>query len=726
MPNIHISESVRFLKSVGPKRAELFEKIGINSIKDMLFFLPSRHLDRSTTLTSDKVIEYLINGYEGEVTIIGRVIDSEVIRYGKKQIFKVQLRDSTGFFECVWFQGIKYFKNRFKENEEYAIAAKPVLTKYGNLQFSHPDFDRITTDEYRDFNSTGRIIPFYKLPKEIRGKNLGDYSLRRIIGNAVEDYSEQLEETLPDGIIENYKLPSIKETISSIHFPKSIEQLSTAKKRFKFEELFYLEALLALRKYNIKGYVEGNSFKVKSRLVHNFLDKLPFELTQDQLDVLHDIRLDMEKSSPMNRMLQGDVGSGKTIVAVISMLIAIDNNHQAVMMAPTEILANQHFESITKFLNGLDIKIYLLLGGQKKSERKEILEKINFEKRAIIIGTHALFEEGVKFRKLGLVVIDEQHRFGVAQRSKLIEKSFSPDILIMTATPIPRTLTMTAYGDLDLSIIKARPKNRLPIKTYLRSDKKLPDIYKFICDKKEEGYQSYIVYPLVEDSDKLDLKSAETHFAELKNTYFKNLNLGIVHGKMNWTEKENVMKRFAEKEFDVLISTTVIEVGIDIPDANIMIINDANRFGLSQLHQLRGRVGRSDKQAYCILVADDKFVVNSKKLNFNFEYLSNAQIEKFKSAIRLNSMVKCESGFDLSEIDLKLRGPGNIFGTEQSGLSNLQFANIAEDGDILTAAKEASFKIVESDPKLEKEIHACIKNKLFESYSENLKFSQIA
>ncbi|MBI9072212.1 MAG: ATP-dependent DNA helicase RecG [Melioribacteraceae bacterium] len=726
MSQIKITDSVKYIKSVGPKRAELFEKIGIRSIKDLLFFLPTRHLDRSTTLTADKVIDHLINGYEGEVTIIGRVVDSEIIRYGKKQIFKVQMRDSTGFFECVWFQGIKFFKGRFQENEEYAIAAKPVLTKYGNLQFSHPDFDKLDSEEFSDFNNTGKIIPFYKLPKEVKGKNLGDYSLRKIISNAVENFGNQLKETLPEEIIKSNDLGGINETIQSIHFPNSLEQLGDAKKRFKFEELFYLEALLALRKFNIKGNIPGYSFKVKSRLVHNFLEKLPFELTQAQLNVLHDIRLDMESNSPMNRMLQGDVGSGKTIVALISMLITADNGYQSVIMAPTEILANQHYKTISSLLAGLNINVYLLLGGQKKSERKEILEKINSDEKSIIIGTHALFEDEVIFRKLGLVVIDEQHRFGVAQRSRLIDKSHSPDILIMTATPIPRTLTMTVYGDLDLSIIKERPGNRLPIKTYLRGEKKLPDIYKFICDKNKEGYQAYIVYPLVEDSDKLDLKSAETHFAELKETYFSDISLGIVHGKMSWKEKEEVMKGFSDKKFDVLISTTVIEVGIDIPDANIMVINDASRFGLSQLHQLRGRVGRSDKQAYCILVAEDKFVVSSNKLNFNFEYLSNAQIEKFKAAIRLSSMVKCNSGFDLSEIDLKLRGPGNIFGTEQSGLPNLQFSDLREDTEILLNAKNSAFSIIENDPTLINPAYNCIKRKLKEVYSENLKFSQIA
>jgi ATP-dependent DNA helicase RecG len=448
----------------------------------------------------------------------------------------------------------------------------------------------------------------------------------------VEEYAQYAEETLPPDILKEHDLQSIADSIRNIHFPEDSDKLAASMRRFKFEELFYLQILIALRKYNLTKAISGYSMKVQSRLVHNFLEKLPFELTKGQLSVLTDIRKDMEKPHPMNRLLQGEVGSGKTIVSLISMLIAVDNGYQAALMAPTEILADQHYRNITRQLEGLGVTPVLLLGGQKKKERDEILARIADGEAHIIIGTHAILEENVRIPKLGLAVIDEQHRFGVAQRSKLINKSQSPDVLIMTATPIPRTLTMSVYGDLDLSLISEMPKNRIPIKTLLRSDNKLPEIYKFIVEKnKEEGYQSFLVFPLVQESEKMELKAAEKYYDELQNGELKDLRLGLIHGKMPWREKEEVMYRFKAKEFDALISTSVIEVGIDIPDANIMVINDAHRYGLSQLHQLRGRVGRGSQQAYCILVSQPEFVRSSKGLNYNFEYLSAEQIEKNKS-----------------------------------------------------------------------------------------------
>ena len=728
-----LNQSVQYLKSIGPKRAESFRKIGIETIHDLLFYFPSRHLDRTTTLSAAKAYGYLMNGYDGELTIIGKVEDIEKRNFNRKEILKIQFRDATGYFECVWFQGAKYFSNIFNVGDIFAVSGKTSISKYGNLQFTHPDFDRITEDESVSFLNTGKIIPFYRIPKELKVTNLGDLSIRRILKYAVDNYVELLTENLPQSLIETNKLPSIVDAVKNFHFPESKENLTLASKRFKFEEAFYLEVLVALRKQNYKRKLEGYTFGIKTNLVSNFLKTLPFNLTKTQLRALSEIKRDLMQPSPMNRLLQGDVGSGKTIVALIAMLIAVDNGYQSALMVPTEILADQHAKNISKMMKKLyevhkdrEIKVALLIGGQKKSVREQKLESIELQEADIIIGTHALFEEKVNFKKLGLVVVDEQHRFGVAQRARLLAKGKTPHVLVMSATPIPRTLSMSIYGDLDNSIIDEMPKNRIPIKTFLRGDGKLSDIYKFISDKKKDGYQSFIVYPLVEESEKLELKAAETYFKILTEDFLPDLNIGLIHGRMSWQEKEEVMYLFLEKKFDVLVSTTVIEVGIDIPDANIILINDAHRFGLSQLHQLRGRVGRGKKQAYCILVTKDEYALANHKLNLETDYLSPVQLDKYKSAVRLQTMVKYLDGFKVAEIDLKLRGPGDIFGTRQSGFPELKHVDIIHDTEIIINAKKAAFSIIENDPHLEHKSNQIIKNNLLQHYRNNLKYASIA
>lgn len=727
-----LNSSVQYIKSVGPKRAAAFNKVGIHTIRDLLYYFPVRHIDRTNILTASKAYGYVMNGYDGELTIVGKVTDKENRRFGRKEILKVQFRDSSGFFECVWFQGIKFFLNVFNPGDIFAISGKPAISKYGNLQFAHPDFDRISEDESQSFLNTGKIIPIYRIPKELRTTNIGDFSLRRIINNAVENYLEHLYEDLPEEILKKHSLLEIKDAVLNYHFPSGKDILTEAKKRFKFEELFYLEILVALRKRNFKTRLTGNTLNIKTSLVKDFLKTLPFELTKAQLKVLTEIKNDMMSSSPMNRLLQGDVGSGKTVVAIIAMLIAVDNGYQAALMAPTEILADQHAKNISGYMNklkevsGRAMKVSLLIGGQKKSLREKNLRDIELQQADIIIGTHAVFEEKVKFRKLGLIVIDEQHRFGVAQRGKFHEKGSSPEVIVMSATPIPRTLTMTIYGDLDLSIIDEMPLNRKPVKTILRGENKLPDIFKFIKEKAKDGFQSFIVYPLVEESEKLELKDALSYYEMLKVTYLKDLRVGLVHGRMSWQEKEEAMLFFSKKEFDVLVATTVIEVGIDIPDANIILINDAHRFGLSQLHQLRGRVGRSDKQAYCILVTKENILKISEKQEKELDFMSSSEIEKYKAAIRLQSMVKHNEGFKISEIDLKLRGPGDIFGLKQSGFPDFRHADIVTDSKLILDAKTEAFKLIEEDPNLTFPQHRSIKKILTGYYSENLKYADIA
>lgn len=728
-----LNQPIQYLKSVGPKRAESFRKIGIETIRDLLFYFPTRHLDRTTTLSSAQAYGYVLNGFDGEITVIGKVEDVEKRTFHRKEILKAQFRDSSGFFECVWFQGIKYFSEIFNVGDIFAVSGKATISRYGNLQFTHPDFDRISESESLSFLNTGKIIPFYRIPKDLRSTNIGDLSLRRLLHNAVENYAAYLEETLPTDLLERHKILPIVGAVKNFHFPENKEKLQAALTRFKFEEAFYLEILVALRKQNFKRKFEGYPFLIKTNLISNFLKTLPFKLTNSQLKVLTEIKNDLMQNKPMNRLLQGDVGSGKTIVALIAMLMAADNNYQAVLMVPTEILADQHAKNISRMMKKLNeihpsrqVKVTLLIGGQNKSIRQRSLESIELQEADIIIGTHALFEEKVKFRNLGLVVIDEQHRFGVAQRAKLLEKGKTPHVLVMSATPIPRTLSMTLYGDLDNSVIDEMPKNRIPIKTYLRGDSKLKDIYNFIRQKNNDGYQSFIVYPLVEESEKLELKAAQTYFSKLCEELLPDLKIGLVHGKMSWQEKEEVMQQFLEKKFDVLVSTTVIEVGIDIPDANIILINDAHRFGLSQLHQLRGRVGRSYKQAYCILVTSDKLAALNHKLKFETDYLSSAQLEQYRTVVRLQTMAKYSDGFKIAEIDLKLRGPGDIFGIKQSGFPELKHVDIIHDTELIMQAKREAFALIENDPHLSSTNNLIIKDNLLRHYRSSLKFASIA
>ncbi len=717
--------SLQYVKSVGPKRANAFAKVGLNSVEDLLFYFPKKYLDRTNILRVDQILKYLRSGFDGEVTIIGRVIDKEIIHYGRRQIMKAVLQAEGNSFECIWFRGIKYFKTLFNIGETYAVSGKPVITRYGHLQIAHPDFDLIDERESSEFLNTGKIIPFYSVPQKIKAANIGLVGLRKIIKNAVENYSAKLEESLPPQLLSSNKLLGIQEAIRNIHFPESQELLHKAQERFKFEELFYFELLVALRRFRHKEILKGIAFEIKAEPIKKFLATLPFALTEAQLKVLHEIKLDMKSPKPMNRLLQGDVGSGKTIVATIAMIIAASNDYQSVLMVPTEILADQHFQNISRLLKPLGLEVVNLIGGQKKSERGKVLQAIKNGTAKVVVGTHALFEEKVEFKNLGLAIIDEQHRFGVEQRGKLIKKGFSPDVLVMSATPIPRTLTMSFYGDLDVSIIDEMPANRKPIKTYLRGESKLEDVYEFIKKKLTEGNQAFLVYPLVEESEKLDLKAAEKYFNKLANNVFKDFKVGLIHGRMNWREKEEIMQRFSAKEFDLLVATTVIEVGIDIPNANIIVINDAHRFGLSQLHQLRGRVGRGDKQAYAILITKDELLKNSRVGNLPIEYLSPKEREKHKTYIRLKSLEKYSDGFKLSEIDLKLRGPGNIFGTEQSGLPQFKYADLVEDQEILAKAKNTAFNLISKDPHLKQPENKIVKYTLLTEYSKHLEYIKI-
>ncbi|MBF8248326.1 MAG: ATP-dependent DNA helicase RecG, partial [Bacteroidetes bacterium] len=503
--------------------------------------------------------------------------------------------------------------------------------------------------------------------------------------------------------------------IQNIHFPSSQQSLDLATRRLKFDELFFLQLLLALRRYHFKHEEKGISYKVESKLARQLVDSLPFGLTQAQKRVIAEIAADMKTPKPMNRLLQGDVGSGKTIVALLAMLVAIENGYQVAFMAPTEILADQHFRTIASFLKTIPVNVRLLIGGQRKKLREDILEDIRSGNAQIVVGTHALIEENVRFASLGLTVIDEQHRFGVMQRAALREKGYNPDVLVMTATPIPRTLAMTIYGDLDVSVIDEMPANRKPVRTATRLEGQKPKVYDFVKDEVQRGRQVYIVFPLIEESEKVDLKAATKEFENLQDKVFPGLKLGLIHGRMKTEEKDAVMAAFKSGGIHILVSTTVIEVGIDVPNATVMIIENAERFGLSQLHQLRGRVGRGGDQSYCVLIADYTWFDTRKRGKDLFAQ----QEEKDVARIRLDTMVETNDGFKIAEVDLKLRGPGEFFGTKQSGLPGFRIASLVDDAELLHVARKEAFAVVEQDPQLRSSSNKSIR-KHFETHFKDI------
>jgi len=709
-----LDDPIHLLPNIGLKRAEIFNSIGIRTVKDLLFFFPHKHLDRRNIVDSEKLAHYLATGYEGEVTIVAKVYSNDLLRYGKKHVLKVTMKDEKGFFDLVWFNGIEYLKNKFIENEFYAVSGKPVFTKYNHIQIAHPDFDKLENAETNDYMHTGKIIPFYKIPEKLRKYKLGDFSLRKLMSYVVEKYSPLLKDSLPKNIVESNNLIDLTTSVRNYHFPIDHELFSQALYRIKFEELFFLELIIGIKKNRFNELINGNKLKIDPVVIKKFLSSLPFELTKSQLKVLSEIRKDFESGKALNRLLQGDVGSGKTIVAFICILIASSNNYQSVITVPTEVLARQHFNNLKKYFNDFNKNIFLFIGGLSPRDRLEKLEEINSTKNSIIIGTHALFEEDITLKNLGLIIIDEQHKFGVLQRSKIIKKGISPHVLIMSATPIPRTLSMTLYGDLDVSTINEMPMNRKPIKTLLRTENDLNNIYNFIKSRIDQHEQAFIVYPIIDESINLNLnlKSAELYFDKLSKDIFNEYKVQLLHGRMSTNDKETIMNRLKKKEIDILISTTVIEVGIDIPDATIMLINNPERFGLSQLHQLRGRVGRGDKQSYCILVVNKNFDSKIPDENYSFEFMSQQQVEKNKTAIRLKSFEQTLDGFKLAELDLQLRGPGDIFGTKQSGLPELKYASLPNDFEILIKAREAAFTLISSDPLLIDSDNENIKKKL--------------
>ncbi len=675
MQNTLLQTPIDYLKGVGPGRAEVLRKeLGIHTYQDLINLFPNRYIDRTRFY---KVSE--LQASNAEVQIVGQITGFKELGQKRGKRLVATFRDETGYLELVWFRGHKWIREQLKTHSDYVIFGKINLFN-GVFSMPHPDIE-LKTDYEKSLSKA--IQPIYPSTEKLANRGISNRVICKIMEQLFLQLNGSFEESLSTEILEHQKLISKGEALLNIHFPKTQKLLSLSQFRLKFEELFYIQLQLILKNIIHKTKIKGYRFETVGSYFNTFYNEhLPFELTNAQKRVLKEIRIDMDSNAQMNRLLQGDVGSGKTIVALMSMLIAIDNNFQATLMAPTEILSFQHYNSLKPFCDLIGVKIGLLTGSSKTAARRLIHEQLESGELQIIIGTHALLENKVKFKNLGLAIIDEQHRFGVAQRSKLWKKNVCPPhILVMTATPIPRTLAMSVYGDLDISVIDELPAGRKPIKTVHRFDSNRLKVLGFIRDEIAKGRQIYIVYPLINESETLDFKDLMDGYESIVRDFpMPNYQVSIVHGQMKPIDKEFEMQRFVKGETQIMVATTVIEVGVNVPNASVMIIESAERFGLSQLHQLRGRVGRGSEQSYCILMTGSKLGDNSKT--------------------RMKTMVNSSDGFEIAEVDLRLRGPGDMMGTQQSGVLEMKIANIIKDKDILSLARHWAKKVLVADPKL--------------------------
>lgn len=670
-----LKTDIKYITGVGPKRAEILNKeADIFTVEDLLHYYPYKYIDRSRI--------YFIHEIDGSMPYIqlkGWITAFETVGEGRNKRLVAHFTDGSGFIDLVWFQGIKFIVDKYKTHSPYIVFGKP--TRFGDkFNIAHPDIDPYINEKDRNIG----LVPYYNTSEKMKRHFLNSKAIQKIMANTFSSVITSISETLPETLVDRIKLMPLKEALRNIHFPDNPQLLRSAQYRLKFEELFYIQLNILKYTSERKSKLKGILFSKVGDYLNNFYaQNLPFELTGAQKRIIKEIRQDMATGEQMNRLLQGDVGSGKTLVALMLMLIALDNGYQACMMAPTEILATQHFQTISEMVGGLNVNVELLTGSTKKTDRERIHNNLLTGDLQILIGTHAVIEDTVQFANLGLVVIDEQHRFGVAQRAKLWTKNHQPPhILVMTATPIPRTLAMTLYGDLDVSVIDELPPGRKPIQTIHQFDKKRGAMYQSIRRQLQEGRQVYIVYPLIEESEKIDLKNLEEGYKHICEV-FPEYTVCKVHGKMKPKEKDAEMQRFVNKEAQIMVATTVIEVGVNVPNASVMVIEEAQRFGLSQLHQLRGRVGRGADQSFCILVTPYELSADTRK--------------------RINIMVESNDGFEIAEADLKLRGPGDLEGTQQSGIPfNLRIANIVRDGDILQYAREVAQQIIDDDPDFSK------------------------
>lgn len=673
-----LDTSIEYLKGVGPARAEVLKKeLGIFTFNNLLHHFPFRYVDKSKFY---KISE--INSDALYVQIKGKIIQLQKIGKPRSERLVAILQDDTGETELVWFKGVKWIIEKLKLNEEYVVFGKPAIFN-NKFNFPHPEIEAVSTEK---IDLGEQLQPFYPSTEKLKSKGLDSKGISKIMRNLLVQVKGSFPETLSAPILQRLKFIPREEALLTIHFPPDEVTLNKARTRLKFEELFYIQlGLLKLKLLRIEK-IRGHKFSVVGSFLNNFYkNNLPFELTNAQKKVIREIRADVGSGKQMNRLLQGDVGSGKTLVALMSMLIALDNGYQACMMAPTEILANQHFNSISQMVEGLGIQVDLLTGSTKTQQRRELHELLQSGGLHILIGTHALIEENVRFSNLGLVVIDEQHRFGVEQRSRLWKKNtIPPHVLVMTATPIPRTLAMTLYGDLDVSVIDELPPGRKPVKTVHYFDKDRLKVFGFLKQQIKAGRQVYFVYPLINESEKLDLKFLMDGFEGITREFpLPGYAVSMVHGQLHVKDKDFEMQRFVKGETQIMVATTVIEVGVDIPNASVMVIENAERFGLSQLHQLRGRVGRGADQSYCILMTGYKLTSEARQ--------------------RIQTLIRTTDGFEIAEADLKLRGPGDLQGTQQSGILDLKIADIIKDEKILKVSRDIASELLNEDPHLEME-----------------------
>ena len=700
MDNNILNTSIEFLKGVGPKRADLLRsELNIYRFRDLLNYFPFRYVDRSKTVQIKEILESL-----GNVQISVKITKIQELGQPRKKRLLVTAIDDTGTVQLVWFKGVKWIKSAIKPGEQYVVFGKPSLYG-GTLNFNHPEIEL----EEKNKNKIGNLQPVYHSTEKLSSFGLQSKGIENLMRNLLPQVLNFISPTLSQRIEKKNHFPSINNAFANIHFPKDKNILQKSIIRLKYEELFFLQLGMTRQKLTNRKKSKGYIFKEVGDNFNNFFkEHLPFELTNAQKRVVKEIRKDLGLGSHMNRLLQGDVGSGKTLVAVLTILLSIDNGFQACLMAPTEILANQHFKTIVNFLNPLGINIALLTGSVKKSDRKIIHESLENGKLNILVGTHALLEDIVKFKNLGLAIIDEQHRFGVAQRAKLWKKNqYPPHVLVMTATPIPRTLAMTFYGDLNVSVIDELPPGRKPINTIHRFDSSRLKVFQFIEDEIKKGHQVYIVYPLIEESEKLDYKDLMDGYESIVRRFpLPNYKVSIVHGKMKPEAKDYEMAQFVAGKTQIMVATTVIEVGVDVPNASLMIIESAEKFGLSQLHQLRGRVGRGAEKSYCILMSGYK--------------LSN------EAKTRLDTMVRTNDGFEISEQDLKIRGPGDVMGTQQSGVLDFKLADLAKDGQLVQLAKIDVDELIDLDGNISNSENQSIKNELIRQMKLKPNWSNIS
>lgn len=691
--------SIMYLPGVGPKKAEILQKeAGISSYEDLLFYFPYKYIDRSRFY---KVAE--VSGDMPYIQLKGRILYYDTIGEGRTKRLVGKFTDGSGTIDLVWFKGISFVLDKYKTGTEYIVFGKPA--EFGHVyNIAHPDIDPV---DQADQVANG-LTPFYNTSEKMKKSFLNSRVIQNLQYTLLSGLNWALPETLPPDVLKRIRMMPLAEAMRNIHFPESVDKLRNAQLRLKFDELFFIQLNIlrtaSIRKLKLKGIV----FPSVGACFNTFYkDYLPFELTGAQKRVVKEIRADMGSGRQMNRLLQGDVGSGKTLVALLAMLLAVDNRCQACMMAPTEILANQHFVTVMDFLKDMDIRVALLTGSTKKKERNRILPAIASGEIQIVIGTHALIEETVVFSSLGLAIIDEQHRFGVEQRSRLwMKNAIVPHVLVMTATPIPRTLAMTLYGDLDVSVIDELPPGRKPIQTVHRYDNKKAQLYDFLRKEIEQGRQAYVVFPLIEGSEKLDYKNLEEGFETFKEV-FPEYKVSMVHGRMKAADKEAEMQTFISGEAQILMATTVIEVGVNVPNASVMVIESAERFGLSQLHQLRGRVGRGAEQSYCVLVSSYKLSNETRK--------------------RLEIMVSSNNGFEIAEADLRLRGYGDLEGTRQSGDGiDLKIANLAADGQILQYARDIAQGVLDEDPELLSEPNRILNERLKVLFARKVNWGMIS